>query len=194
VTPNETATPAPTETPTPTATETATPTATDSETATGQSPEEQTTADRGDETSTTGQSAETGESTGERETVTVVNASLNRTELSPGDVVLVTATIRNTGDTNTSRTIQLLVNGTEVTTQTHTIAPGETRRVQFRYRTNRTGEFPVQVRSTSAGTLSVTQGGGLIPWRFLRAGFLFLVVPVALIYGVLKALAIYYGY
>ena len=47
---------------------------------------------------------------------------------------------------------------------------------------------------TENGTATTSQGGGLIPWGLLRTGFLFVILPVALIYGVLKAIAVYYGY
>jgi hypothetical protein len=44
------------------------------------------------------------------------------------------------------------------------------------------------------GTETSNQGGGLVPWGLLRTGVLFVILPAALIYGVLKGVAIYYDY
>ncbi|WP_191907519.1 hypothetical protein [Haloarcula sp. CBA1131] len=90
--------------------------------------------------------------------------------------------------------MSLIVGETRAATNNYTLSAGESRDIQFRYRANETGEYPVSVGQTSAGTLTVGESDGLIPWGILRAIFLFIFLPVAIIYGILKALAIYYGY
>ncbi|WP_276250420.1 hypothetical protein [Haloarcula rara] len=47
--------------------------------------------------------------------------------------------------------------------------------------------------ATRTGTADQSDGG-LIPWGLLRPLLMFVVLPIAVIYGILKALAIYYGY
>jgi hypothetical protein len=87
-----------------------------------------------------------------------------------------------------------MIGGTRAATNNYTLSAGESRDIQFRYRANETGEFLVSVGQTSAGTLTVGESDGLIPWGILRSISLFILLPVALIYAILKALAIYYGY
>ena len=130
--------------------------------------------------------------------VSVTGATLNRTGAPVGGVVLVNATLRNDGTSSANGTLELYANGTAVSDTDYTIAPGETKQLQFRYRTNETGVVEFSVGPRTAGTVTVGNGGGsgggLIPWGLLRAVVLYLVLPIAVIYGVLKAVAIYYGY
>ena len=199
----ETATDTQTATATGTATVTATATAPATGTATATQTGTQTEADEGTDagTDTSQTAADTSDDTSNEMTaterasgITVTNASLNRTQVPSGGVVSVNATLRNTGESTASDSFSLVVGGNRTVTENYTLSAGETRNIQFRYRANETGEFPVAVGQTSAGTLTVGESGGLIPWGILRAVFFYLVVPIGVIYGILKALAIYYGY
>ncbi|WP_324664515.1 hypothetical protein [Haloarcula sediminis] len=128
--------------------------------------------------------------------VSVTGATVNRTEAPVGGVVLVNATLRNEGTGSANGSVKLYANGTAVSDADYTIAPGETEQMQFRYRANETGVVQLSVGPKTAGTVTVGNGGGggLIPWGLLRTIALYVALPIALIYGVLKALAIYYGY
>jgi hypothetical protein len=195
----ETATPTETETDTPTETETDTPTDTPSsepeteirtEAAGGTATAAQATGTATRPTQSGGQSV----GTSENGTVVVRTASLNRTNASVGDTVAVVATVANTGNASQSVTLPLFANGASVQTRTTTVGENGTRQVEFQYRVNQTGNVTLRVGPTTAGTVTVGQSGGLVPWGLLRAIGLYVGLPIAVIYAILKALAIYYGY
>jgi len=109
--------------------------------------------------------------------------------------VLVTATLTNEGMTAANGEVGLIINDTEVSTRAYAIESGASQTVQFRYEPTGIGTETVAVGAVTAGSLTVTSGnGGLVPWGVLRAVALYIVLPVGLIYTILKGLAIYYGY
>lgn len=156
----------------------------------------------------------TGESNGttgndsEPKQFVVTNASLGSNSVDVDEPFAVNATIENRGDDRGVYTAALAVNGTVVTTKTRPIPAGDSIRIRLNYLINRSGEFPISVNGTSAGTLTVggsdDSDGGLLaplfgildmlPMGLLRPLALFVVAPLAVIYGVLKGLAIYLGY
>ncbi|MEF8871607.1 MAG: PGF-pre-PGF domain-containing protein [Haloarculaceae archaeon] len=142
----------------------------------------------------------------------VTNISLGTGQVDVDEPFAVEATVENRGEEPGNFTAGLAVNGSVVVTNTRSIPAGESRTVELDYLINRSGEFPLSVNGTSAGTLAVgdvgdgddTEDGGplaqlagilgVLPVGVLQPLFLFVVLPLALIYGVLKALAIYLGY
>jgi hypothetical protein len=143
----------------------------------------------------------------------VTNASLGTTSVDVDEPFAVNATIENRGEERGAYTAALEINGSVVTTKTRPIPAGESLTIQLNYLINRSGEFPVSVNGTAAGTLTVgdvgedsSNGGGggllaplfgilgILPMGLLRPVFLFVVAPLVVIYGVLKGLAIYLGY
>jgi hypothetical protein len=150
----------------------------------------------------------TGTTDDETRQFVVTNASLGASQVAVDEPFAVNATIENRGEERGNYTAGLIVDGTVAVTQTRPIPPGESLTVQFDYLMNRSGEFPVSVNGTSAGTLAVSgtdgnnDGGdglfasvlGVLPIGLLRPLLLFVVAPVVVIWGILKALAIYLGY
>lgn len=146
----------------------------------------------------------------------VTNASLLNSSVGVDEPFAVNATVENRGGERGIYTVALEVNGTVVTTETRSILAGESLTVQLDYLINRSGEFPIAVNGTSAGTLTVSDtggdgsdgGGGILasvldplsgilgalPMGLLRPLFMFVVAPLVVVYGILKALAIYLGY
>jgi len=148
-------------------------------------------------TSTTGTESATATATGGRsqgDRFRVTDAGLNRTEAPPGGTVAVNATVRNDGNTTVRRSVALSVDGTPVQERNITLQSGATEQIEFLYRPNQTGEYTLTVGFTTAGTLTVGESGGLVPWGLLKTVALYLGATVAVIYGVLKGLAIYLGY
>ncbi|WP_340101378.1 PGF-pre-PGF domain-containing protein [Salinibaculum salinum] len=143
----------------------------------------------------------------------VTNASLGTQQVDVDEVFSVEATVENRGAQPDNFTAGLAVNGSVVVvTETSPIPPGDSQTVELDYLLNRSGAFHISVNGTSAGTLTVgdvgdgddTEDGGplaqlagvlgVLPMGLLQPIFLFVVLPIALIYGLLKALAIYLGY
>jgi hypothetical protein len=143
----------------------------------------------------------------------VTNASLGANSVDVDEPFAVNATIENRGDERGAYTAALEINGSVVTTKTRPIPAGDSLTIQLNYLINRSGEFPVSVNGTSAGTLTVgavgddssSDGGGgllsslfgilaILPLGLLRPIVLFVVAPLVVIYGILKGLAIYLGY
>jgi PGF-CTERM protein len=84
----------------------------------------------------------------------VREATLDATEVAPGEDVTVSATVENVGSGEGSHEVGLVVDGETVATQQVTLAPGETTTVEFT-RTFEPGEYAVAVGSVDAGTLKV---------------------------------------
>jgi hypothetical protein len=138
----------------------------------------------------------------------VTNVSLGRTAIAPGETVVVDTTVRNRGSSPGVYTAGLAINGGVVTTEQSPPVPANaTRTFALRYALNNSGEFSLSVNGTTGGTVTVrdsdsgvlgTVFGALVglpvPMGLLRPVFLFVVLPLVVIWGVLKALAIYLGY
>ncbi len=173
--PEGTAAPANATTPTPTPTPTATPTSTPATNETQSDP-----------------------------SVAVTNATLNRTSVDPGGMVGVSATVTNSGDGVAGFTAGLTVNGTVVDTQTLTIPPGANRSVSLVYQPNQTGSHDLVVNGTSAGTVQVGGGGGIVgsilgvfgflPLGLIRTILTYLGGVLAAAFLALKAVALLLGY
>lgn len=137
----------------------------------------------------------------------VTNATLDRTELEPGETLRVNVTVRNGGSNPGFYTAGLALNGSVVTTaESPGVPPNASRTFPIRHRPNDTGTFPVSVNGTAAGTVTVSGGGGLfapiagvlsalpIPFGLLRPLVVFVLVPVVIVWAVLKGVALYLGY
>jgi cell division septation protein DedD len=89
--------------------------------------------------------------------ISVVDASLNRTDLRPGEAVAVAATFRNTGDDEGWIEARLRVNGTDANASriVHLNA-GETKRVDlFDERFGTPGRYELAVENATAGVVAV---------------------------------------
>lgn len=151
----------------------------------------------------------------------VTNVTIGSSQIQPGDTLTVNVTVENNGSSNGFYTAGLALNGGVVATDTSPPIPvNDSRTFSVTHSVNETGEFSVSINGTTAGTVTVgstdSGGGGLLgsvlgflpldildpvfglfgflPLALLRPLFLFVVLPVAVIYGILKALAIYLGY
>ncbi|MXR50827.1 hypothetical protein GRX03_04300 [Halovenus sp. WSH3] len=146
------------------------------------------------------------------ENITVESVEVEPSSVDPGQTVEVTALLVNTRPEIVNVSVALEIDGTVVTTSvaenvlSQTNNPGLTIPYTFEYTPEESGTYTVSVNGTQAGSdLEVSGGGGLfgflgglplgfLPLGLLRPLFLFVVLPLALVYGVLKALAIYLGY
>lgn len=144
--------------------------------------------------------------------VVVTNATLGSEQVRVGEPFTVNATVENHGEQGVPFTAAVDVDGSVVTTKRSLIPGGESRTIQLRGSVNESGEYTVAVNGTEAGTLTVGDPGGdsgdggggllasvfglvgLLPMGLLKPLFTFVVLPIAVIYGILKALAIYLGY
>jgi hypothetical protein len=93
--------------------------------------------------------------------ISVVNASLNRTDLRPGEAVAVAATFRNTGADEGWMEARLRVNGTDANASriVHLNA-GETKRVHlFDERFDAPGRYELAVENVTAGVVDVRPAG-----------------------------------
>jgi len=75
-------------------------------------------------------------------------------EMSAGESVTVTADVTNTGEVEGDYTAVLTVNGTEVATDTVTVAPGATETISFTFTQETSGTYTVQLAGLT-GTLNV---------------------------------------
>jgi hypothetical protein len=132
--------------------------------------------------------------------VVVASASLNRTQVPPNGTVMVNATLENTGDSLESFTAGLTVNDTLVETlPVRSVPANGNRTIQFFHTVgpNASGEMPVAVNGTAAGTITVGGGGGILGiFGFLPLGLIQLLVTyvggvVTAGYLGLKAAALY---
>lgn len=147
------------------------------------------------------------------ENITVESVEIAPASASPGDTVEVTAILANTGPETVNVSLGLELDGEVVETATaenllsQTDSPGLTLPYTFEYEPEQAGTYTVSVNGTEAGSeLDVSGGGGglfgflgFLPLGFLPLGILrllalFVVLPLAVIYLALKALAIYLGY
>ncbi len=90
-------------------------------------------------------------------TFQVTDASLDPSELQPGDSTTVTATIENTGDRDGTFTAELRVDGVTVDQQDVSVPAGETETITFSRAFDDEGTYDVAVSETSAGSVNVAQ-------------------------------------
>jgi hypothetical protein len=147
------------------------------------------------------------------ENVTVETVELGSSSTAVGQPIEVTATLANTGPDVVNVTVALELDGEVVTTAvaenilSQQTAASVTIPYTFEYTPQQSGTYTVSVNGTEAGSqLTVSGGGGglfgflgFLPLGFLPLGILrlialFVLLPLALVYLVLKALAIYLGY
>jgi hypothetical protein len=149
--------------------------------------------------------ASDGSSAGDAPPVTVTNVTVGQSTLAPGETLTVNVTVRNDDDRPRVYTAGLALNGGVVATASSPPIPaGESRTFSLLHTVNRTGQFSVAVNRTTGGTITVEESGGLLasvlglvgflPMGLVRPLAMFVLLPLAVIYGVLKALAIYLGY
>ncbi len=87
----------------------------------------------------------------------VTGASLDRTHVSKGDTVKVTATFKNTGDGDGTIPAVLAVGNSVGDRKRVHVRPGETKTVTYTYKATASGKQEVAVNGVSAGTLAVQQ-------------------------------------
>ena len=174
-------------------------------------------SDNGDNSSSDGGGSPTGQATAtvsvDSENVSVESAELESSSAAVGETVEVTATLVNTGPDVVNVSLALELDGDVVATATaenilsQQTAAGVTIPYTFQYEPQQAGTYTVSVNGTEASSqLEVSGGGGgifgflpTIPLGFLPVGLLrtvalFVLLPIAAIYLVLKAMAIYLGY
>jgi len=88
--------------------------------------------------------------------MSVTSASLERSSVSVGETVEVTAEVTNDGNGQGTYTAELIVDGEVVDTKAVTVGAGETTTVTFSYEASETGNRSIAIGDTSAGTLTVT--------------------------------------
>ncbi|WP_302082899.1 CARDB domain-containing protein [Salinibaculum rarum] len=135
-----------------------------------------------------------------------------------GDTLEVSGTISNEGSVEETQSIEFRLAGDPVATERVTLGQSETTAVSFTAATDslavgtyaygiysdddeqvRTLAVENETATTPTNTTTATptqngDGGGLIPEGILRALLYYVVVPLVVIYAILKALAIYLGY
>jgi len=89
--------------------------------------------------------------------MSVTSATLERSSVSVGDTVGVTAEVTNDGNGQGTYTAELIVDGEVVDTKEVTVGAGETTTVTFSYEASESGDHSVAVGEMSAGTLTVTE-------------------------------------
>ncbi len=152
------------------------------------------------------------ESGGDDGQFVVTNASLSVEQVDPGTPFLINATVENTGTESAGFTAGIEANGSVVYTKppSEQIPPGETRQIQVQFFFEDAGEYHIAINGTDAGTLRVgdvgngseeSDGGGLlasvlglVPMGIVQPLVLFVLLPLAVIFGILKGLAYYLGY
>jgi PGF-CTERM protein len=91
--------------------------------------------------------------------VAVADATPERTEVAPGEAVSVTATVRNDGTRQSTRTVALTADGEVVAETTVTVATGERQEVTLRWTPAEAGTYDLRVGDADAGTLRVVGSG-----------------------------------
>lgn len=138
----------------------------------------------------------------------VTNVTLSNGTVAPGETVRINATVENRGNTSGGYTAGLSINDSLVGTDFVGLNPGNSTVAEFTYQTNETGTYRVIVNGTSADrelTVGESDGdGGLLgsilgvfgflPIGLLRTVGMFVVLPLAVVFGALKVLAFYLGY
>jgi PGF-CTERM protein len=96
--------------------------------------------------------------------IVVTSLSLNQTDLTTGESVLVEAEVRNDGAAAGTGSVGLTVFGEQVTAEEVSLEPGETTTVTFVQRFDAVGEYDVivgdQSQTVTVGTASGGTGGG----------------------------------
>jgi len=86
----------------------------------------------------------------------IINTSLNRTSVAPGQPVMVSGTIENDGDDDGTFEARVYNNGTAMDSNTTVEIPdGERRQVNLTVRFNSSGVHAVQLNSTAIGNVTV---------------------------------------
>lgn len=88
--------------------------------------------------------------------ISVSGADLERSSLTIGETVQVTAEVTNDGNGEGTYTVELTVDGEVIKTEKVTVGAGETKTVTFSYTPSETGTYDVAVSGASAGQLEVT--------------------------------------
>ncbi|MFB6299583.1 MAG: PGF-CTERM-anchored ABC transporter substrate-binding protein [Halobacteriales archaeon] len=87
----------------------------------------------------------------------ISNATLNRSRLTPGDEVLISATVTNNGSDEGTFTAELYVNDSLKTFTDTRLAPGETTTITFTREFHRDGTYEIRFNDESAGMLQVSE-------------------------------------
>lgn len=145
-----------------------------------------------------------------RPDITVTNVTVDETAPSVGETVLVSVTATNRGTANGTYPFSVRLNDSSIATYEIAVPAGTTRTRS--YEQNLTAEGELSVAGTAVANVSVSSGGSLLPgsitgtvaglpnplalWPSGIVGTVLgaFVGLVVVVYGVLKALAIYLGY
>ncbi|WP_254864319.1 CARDB domain-containing protein [Halovivax gelatinilyticus] len=92
--------------------------------------------------------------------ISVVDASVNTTEVMEGETVIVTADVENEGDAAGDHTVEFRIEGDVEQTKPVEIAPGETKEIQFMHTFDEEGDYRVSVDEIDVATVSVTVAMG----------------------------------
>ena len=92
--------------------------------------------------------------------ISVVDASVNATEVTEGEAVTVTADVENEGGTTGEHTAELRIDGDVEQTKPVEVDPGETEEIQFTHTFDEEGDYRVSVNEVDVATVSVTVAMG----------------------------------
>jgi hypothetical protein len=126
--------------------------------------------------------------------VSVINASVNQTQVQLGEAIRISALVESTQRENQTVTIPLAAGGRVLSVQNKTVLGNSTMRVSFQFTPNKTGSISLRVGGVPAGRISVSEKSNIIPLNLIRTVLSILGVTIVGGYLVLKLLAVYLGY
>lgn len=168
-----------------------------------------------EETEEEDEQQEDGVLTVDSDDITIESVGIDPSNATVGETVFVTANLTNAGAEEVDVELELEVDGEVVETAVAEAIlpeaefPGVVTPYSFEYEPDETGTYTVSVSGTEAETELVVEEAdepeetedsgffsflGFLPLGILRLVALFVVLPIAVIYLALKALAIYLGY
>ena len=126
--------------------------------------------------------------------VSVINASVNKTQVQLGEAIRISALVGNTQEDSQTVTIPLVAGGEVLSVQSKTVSGDSTKGVSFNFTPNETGSISLRVGDASAGEITIGEESNIIPLSLIRNVLTVLGVTIVGGYIVLKLLAIYLGY
>lgn len=92
--------------------------------------------------------------------IRVTDASVSSTDVDVGDEITVTASVTNTGPATASRSVGMLLDGSEVASEEISLGAGEQTSVSFTRTFEAEGTFDIAVGAVHAGTVTVSSTEG----------------------------------
>lgn len=90
--------------------------------------------------------------------LSVTDVDLRSDRIRPGETVVATAAVENSGDATGERTIRFAIGGVVLDTRTVELRPGERRTVTFEWRLDEPGTYAVAIDGIDAGAVTVSEG------------------------------------